>query len=64
MHTRTNQCNVGKRWDLSVVLKDQTEWENLIFFGNVFNFKSVGAKKEKEERAFTVQLRIDRWNAQ
>ena len=33
-HTHTNQ-NVGKRWDLSVVLKDENEWENLIFFGSV-----------------------------
>ena len=45
-HTHTNQRYVGKRWDLSVVLKDETEWENLIFLGSVF--QSVGAKKEKE----------------
>ena len=33
---------------MSVVLKDETEWENLICFGSVF--QSVGAKKEKELR--------------
>ena len=31
---------------MSVVLKDETEWENLISFGSVF--QSVGAKKDKE----------------
>ena len=25
-----------KRWDLSVVLKNEADWENLIFFGSVF----------------------------
>ena len=37
-HTRThtNQRYVGKRWDLSVVLKDEAERENLLFFGSVF----------------------------
>ena len=31
-HTLTNQRYVGKRWDLSVDLKDEAELENLIFF--------------------------------
>ena len=60
-HTRTHTCTharthahthtaisamLEKRWDLSVVLKDETELENLIFLESVF--QSVGAKKEKE----------------
>ena len=48
--THINQRYVGKRWDLSVVLKDEAEWENLIFFGSVF--QSVGAKKEKERSPY------------
>ena len=39
-----------KRWDLSVVLKDEADWENLIFFGSVF--QSVGAKEENSPYDF------------
>ena len=53
-HTHTNQRYVGKRWDFSAVLKDEADWENLIFFGSVF--QRVGAKKEKEHSPYDLVL--------
>ena len=58
--TCTHQRYVGKRWDLSVVLKDEADWENLIFGGSV-NSVPEGWSKERE---FTIRFGIDRWNAQ
>ena len=49
-----------KKCDLSVVLKVEADWENLIFFVSVF--QRVGAKKEKERSPY--DLVFDRWNAQ
>ena len=37
------------------VLKDEADWENLIFLGSVF--QRVGARER--ERAFTVRFGID-----
>ena len=53
-HTHTNQRYVRKRWDLSAVLKDEVDWENLIFFRSVF--QRVGAKKEKERSPYNLVL--------
>ena len=39
---------------MSVDLKDEAEWDNLIFFGSVF--QSVGAKKEKERSPYDFAL--------
>ena len=35
---------------MSAVLKDEADWENLIFFGSVFH--RAGAKKEKERSPY------------
>ena len=53
-HAHTNRCYVGKRWDLSAVLKDEADWENLIFFGSVF--QRARAKKEKERSPYDFVL--------
>ena len=58
-HIHTNQRYVEKQWDLSAVLKDEADWENLICFGNVL--QRVGTKKEKERSLYDL---VDRWNAQ
>ena len=47
-HTHTNQRYVGKRCDLRGL------WENLIFFGSVF--QRVGAKKKKERSPYDLVL--------
>ena len=64
-HTNTlliNQnyiCMLEKRWVLSADRKEETDWENLMSFGSVFQcWRSV------RETAFTVWLSVDRWNAQ
>ena len=51
-HPRTPISAMLEKGGTSVFLKDETEWENLIFFGSVY--QSVGAKKERSQSVFVL----------